>query len=326
MTDKPMTPAVAPSPGEMKLKKSNKWLVWGLVGFTGILLVTAVILFVQLRKPAAPPLPSPRPAASVEPVLPPVKEIAGEAVCEMSFSIEELECTDITVDPSSTSVVAGETRELTAEVTGGAETYSHAWTISTTGSLDGSLSATTDSPVTWTAPSNLTESQEWTITDRVTDGSTTTQEDECSVTLRFTGLSACFDTCEIDADCEDNLSCMSVSGDYRCVDSDCPSEVDCACDVDLVSCNNECTADAECEGDLRCIGGACLNAECTEEVDCACDLALTSPPPKAPKAPPEPEVITKGGQPELPEAGVATPAVLGASIGILLVILGLLVL
>ena len=70
-----------------KFTKDKKWLLWGLIGFTGILLITAVVLFMQLKKPAPVPTPKPKPKAS--PVAPVIKEVAGEGVCEVAFSIVE---------------------------------------------------------------------------------------------------------------------------------------------------------------------------------------------------------------------------------------------
>lgn len=193
------------TPAVIQPKKDKKWLVWGLIGFTGILLITAVILYGQLKKPTASPLPTPRPVASPE--IPPIQEAGvADMVCELRFTVE--------ASPSPSP-----------------------------------------SPTPSPPPST------------------------------------CFDSCESDTDCVDELRCMSVSGEYRCVESDCPDEVDCVCPGESPS----------------------PSPPASEEPP-------SSPLPPGESLPP----ITKGGQPELPEAGVATPAVLGASIGILLVVLGLL--
>lgn len=126
---------------------------------------------------------------------------------------------------------------------------------------------------------------------------------------------------------------MEVSGDKRCVNAECPAEIDCACEEELLGCFDQCTSDDQCEGDWRCMtypgtdDKRCLNAECVEESDCSCAVTQASPSPQASppsqlaQASPAPP---RAGQPELPEAGVPTPAVLGVSAGLLLMLLGLL--
>lgn len=195
--------------------------MWGLIGFTIILLITAVILFLQLKKPAAPaPLASPRPKAS--PTLPTVQQTELENVCEVSFTVTA---------PASPS----------------------------------------PSPSVSPSPSPSPEP----IT--------------------------CFDTCNIDSDCEADLKCMTVGGDKRCVNPSCSSETDCVC------------ADASPSPSPS----ASPHASITPSPS-----AITYAPPAT--APSPPTTITKGGQPELPEAGFIGPAVLGVSAGLLMMLLGLL--
>jgi hypothetical protein len=276
---------MAPTPTGRKGEK--KWLLWSLIGFTGILLTTAVILFIQINKPAPTPLPSPRPSAS--PQLPPVQQAVPENVCQDSFTITELECAGITLSPTGTTVSAADTRSLTAQVTGGSGTYNHSWIVTSTGSSTGSLSSTSTNPATWTAPSSLSGSQTWIITDTITDTSTTVQSTTCEITLNFGGVSACFETCDTSADCGSGLSCLTVGGTKRCV-----------------------------------------NPSCSEDADCSC--ASPSPSPSVSPTPtpvgqasptPSPSTIAQS-QPELPQAGVSAPAVLGVSAGLLLMLLGLL--
>ncbi|MCG2691621.1 hypothetical protein L6272_02195 [Microgenomates group bacterium] len=273
------------------MKKDNKWLLWGLIGFTGILLVTAIILFFQLKKPAV-PLPSPKPKPTAAPQLPPVQQAAPENVCQVSFTIAELKCTDIIMTPASNIITSGEKRNLKAQVTGGSGTYTHAWTVTTNKTNKGALSSTTTNPTDWTAPGSLTDPQSWTIKDTITDTSTTLQTVTCEKTLNFTGLTACFDTCDNDIDCETDLRCMTVGGDKRCV-----------------------------------------NAGCTNETDCTCTTEASPSPSPLPStityaspttAPTPPTTLTKGGQPELPEAGITGPAVLGVAAGLLMILLALL--
>jgi len=236
----PVPPApVAPmpqAPVKVKGKGDKKWMVWGLIGFTVILLVTAVILFFQLRKPVEEPLPKPRPVPVASPVLPEVKQVEPEGVCEVTFTLEA------SPEPSPTP---------------------------------------TPSP------------------------------------------SVCFDTCVDDTDCDEDLRCMDVGGEDRCVNPDCTEESDCACDEEPLVCFDTCATDSECPGDLRCMiypgtsDTRCLNADCREESDCGCDVVVASPTPPA-------SPIARVEQPELPAAGVSAPAVLGVSAGLLMVILGLL--
>ncbi|MCG2692431.1 hypothetical protein L6272_06470 [Microgenomates group bacterium] len=69
------------------------------------------------------------------------------------------------------------------------------------------------------------------------------------------------------------------------------------------------------------VGGdkRCVNPSCTSETDCAWPEAVASPSPS-----PTLVAQTKGGQPELPEAGIAGPAVLGVAAGLLMILLALL--
>ncbi len=233
-------PIVKPEAAKVqpKGKGDKKWMVWGLIGFTVILLVTAVILFLQLRKPVEEAVPKPKPVASPE--LPEVKQVEPESVCEVSF----------TVSPS---------------------------------------------PEPSPSPSPT----------------------------------SCFDTCEIDDDCEGDLRCMETGGTDRCVNPECTEDSDCDCDEDEdLVCFDTCVTDSECPGDLRCMiypgtsDTRCLNTDCREETDCGCDVAVASPTPPASAPPASP--IARVEQPDLPEAGVSAPAVLGVSAGLLMLILGLL--
>ena len=285
MADQPTIPST-PTPLKPVKPKEKKWLLWGLIGFTVILLSTALVLFFQLKQPA--PLPSPRPKVSPSPVLPEVKETTTENVCELSFEVNEFDCTSITLEPTGTEIGPADTRKLTSHLTGGSGSYSHSWTITSTGSNKGSLSSTTTNPTTWTAPSSLTDSQTWTIKDTVTDTSVTTQTATCEVELSYGGLTGCFDTCEDDQDCEGDLSCKEVAAVKRCV-----------------------------------------NPDCQEDADCRCPSASGSPSP-SPSTSPRPSVspsaspVSRVEQPTLPQAGINTPLVLGASAGVLMMLLGLL--
>ena len=265
--------------------KDKKWLIWGLIGFTAILLTTAIVLFFQLKQPAPSPTPRPRPTPS--PQLPPVQETTTEEVCSLSFTVSEFKCTGISLEPTGTDIGTSDVRKLTAQVSGGTGTLTHNWTITTDKTDKGSLSSATTNPTTWTAPSSLSNTQSWTITDTIKDSSTTQQTTTCEVKFNFGGLTACFDTCDSDAQCEDDLRCTSISGTKRCV-----------------------------------------NPSCSEDADCSC--ASPNPSPSAP-ASPQPSAspqasLPKASPPTLPQAGVNTPMVLGVSVGILMMLVGLLAL
>jgi len=238
-------------------KKERKWMLWGLIGFTLILLATAVFLFLQIRKPEPEPelepvLPTVK-QTEPEPVLPTVKQIEPEGVCEIRFTVEASPSPSPSVSPSPSP------------------------------------------PIT------------------------------------------CYDECETNVDCDGGLICDEVDGVDRCINYECPEESDCLCEDVSPSpspsvspsptpsppptCYDECETNADCVGDLICddVNGVnrCVNYECPEESDCLCeDVSPSLSPGASPTA--------RGKQPELPEAGVSTPAVLGISVGILLVILGLL--
>lgn len=211
------TPIVNQSPTPVATKKrgEKKWLLWGLIGFTAILLITALVLFFQLKKPVTPPLP-PKPT----PQLPPVQQVVPENVCELSFTVAVSPSPSPSTSPSPSPSV---------------------------------------SPSPSPSPSASPEP------------------------------TACFDTCDNDAECKTDLRCLAVGGDKRCV-----------------------------------------NPSCTSETDCACPEAAASPSPSTTTvivyASPSPTLVaqTKGGQPELPEAGITGPAVLGVAAGLLMILLALL--
>lgn len=91
-------------------------------------------------------------------------------------------CNSLTMNPSSTIISAGgETRSLTASgtVTG---TLTYNWTAT-----GGTLSSTTGSSVTWTAPANPTAATSWTISATVTDSlGRTSSVGNCTKTLTYT--------------------------------------------------------------------------------------------------------------------------------------------
>lgn len=93
-------------------------------------------------------------------------------------------CDSTAMTPTGTVVTAGsETRSLTASGTG-TGTLEYTWTAT-----GGTLSSTTGSTVTWTAPTSLTSAQTWTISATVKDSTNQTSTvGGCTKTLTFSSL------------------------------------------------------------------------------------------------------------------------------------------
>ena len=70
-------------------------------------------------------------------------------------------------------------------------------------------------------------------------------------------------------------------------------------------CNDTCTTNADCPSDMTCSNGLCRHPDCVSESDCNCAVATATP---------------TGEAPELPEAGVSTPTLIGAGFGALLLL------
>ena len=224
----------------MENKNNKKWLIWGLIGFTVILLVTAVVLFFQLKQPTPSPTPKPKPVAS--PQVPGIQETTAVEVCSLSFTI---------------------------------------------------VASPSPSPSPGTSPSPSPQPI------------------------------GCFDTCSSDADCEDDLRCMTVGSTKRCVNPSCDTDADCVCAEDLKTCWEKCQNDNDCESKWSCMtvpgtnDKRCVNSACASDSDCTCTEARVTTSPR-------PSPTPRAEQPALPTAGVNTPMVLGISTGILMMLVGLL--
>lgn len=180
------------------MKKDNKWLLGGLIGFTGILLATAIVLFIQLKQPSQ-PLPTPQPKPVASPQVPPIKQVEPEAVCELSFTV----VTSPSPSPSpSVSPSPSPSPQLTACFD----------KCSSSNDCEDSLSCLTVGGDKRCVNPNCSED-----TNCVCPG---TQK-------------ACFDKCENSNDCADNRTCLTIPGtnDKRCVNSACVTESDCACNA-----------------------------------------------------------------------------------------------
>ncbi len=130
---------------------------------------------------------------------------------------------------------------------------------------------------------------------------------------------SCNNSCNAESDCGGNNDCIG----NVCRNPQCDTETDCTCNgssptptptatptasptATPVSCNNSCSANTDCSGGLVCNGGMCRNTSCTSETDCTC--AVVSPTP------------TGTAAPELPNAGISAPTLIGGAAGILLLL------
>ncbi len=368
-----------------KLKTTNnKWLLWGLIGFTGILLVTAIILFLQLKKPTA-PLPPPKPKAS--PTLPTVKQTQPENVCELTFSVRPKYCLSTSIDlnnlsPGEKAVFSSVSNTsinfFTYALYNRDNEYSPGNPKPICVTQGGDNSDQDDCPAgthhlifqdpnssSRTSGFRTVNYEDIFVIDKNNDfgrvsniqvnayfmiqgGQISLPEPNCVAYIASVEASpspspeptACFDTCDNDSQCQTDLRCMTVGGDKRCVNPDCSEETDCSCAEAKMACYDKCQNDNDCASGRRCMtipntnDKRCVNSDCISENDCSCEQALVSPSPSpstttvivyaSPSPPPPAGRLTKGGQPELPEAGIVGPAVLGVSAGLLMIILGLL--
>lgn len=160
-----------------------------------------------------------------------------------------------------------------------------------------------------------------------------------TITPTPTPLASCNNGCTVDADCDGDLICEGAV----CRNASCVTETDCTCNVPeptatptptpLASCNNGCNIDSDCQSGLTCEGGACRNPACTAQTNCSCPVptpsttlrASNTPQPTAtlrPLAPtntPAPTPV-----PALPQAGVSAPLMIVLSVGLLVLLGGLL--
>lgn len=183
-------------------KNNNKWLLWGLIGFTVILLATAIVLFFQLKQPTKTTTPSPQPRASIKPQAPSIKQATGEGVCELSFTVTASPSPSPSVSPSP-SPSSSPTPNACFD----------------TCSTDDECKVTNSS---WRC---MTVSG-----DKRCVNPSCTNETDCTCTE---DKKACWDKCQNDNDCESSWRCMTIpnTNDKRCVNAACISETDCSCNA-----------------------------------------------------------------------------------------------
>lgn len=84
-----------------------------------------------------------------------------------------------------------------------------------------------------------------------------------------------------------------------------------------LSCNNSCLEDIDCQAGLVCSSGNCRHTSCTLETDCDCSVATATP-----TATPQGPFGTNppGTQETLPPTGINFPTIMGAGLGILVIL------
>jgi len=140
---------------------------------------------------------------------------------------------------------------------------------------------------------------------------------------------SCYETCtETPDDCPSGLECQTIDSELLCVDPDCPEEEDCACsEIATYACDSACTTDAQCqEADENYVCYAttntCRHQDFLDEEDCTETITPTESPTATATATATP-TGSPTTEPELPDAGVSYPTIIGGAAGILLILLSL---
>jgi len=146
-----------------------------------------------------------------------------------------------------------------------------------------------------------------------------------------TPITSCYNECSSDSDCRSGLLCQLVEGIKRCVNTNCPSEPDCTCNLncwDICGHPSECDRTSDCRqiGNVkRCVHNSSPSA-CDTEAEC-CELPTSPPPTNTPTSKPRQPAATPTtyvAPVVVPEPGFTLPTI-GAIIGgITLLILSLL--
>lgn len=241
--------------------------------FVAISAILAIVAATKMNTtgPVAPTVPQVRPhAEEPQPTTP---------ACKLAFTIAPSprpKCDSITLDPSTTTVAEGSTRKLTVSGSGGTGDISFTWEAS-----GGNLSTNTGKIVTWTAPSNLTSDQSWTIKANVKDSAGQTAQDACAVTLNFKIVRVCNSQCSVKEECPSGMTCAGGN----CRNLSCITETSCVCPPPTPPtppppptpptpttpvCNSTCTTSANCPNDMACSNGRCRNPSCTTVASCVC--------------------------------------------------------
>ncbi len=283
----------------------------------------------------------------IAPNVPQIKPRASEptttAACGLTFTVAEipvLKCDSVKSDPTDTNIGISDKRTLTVSGSGGTGTLKYTWTAS-----GGSLSATTGSSVTWTAPASFANSKNFTVSASVTDDSgTLVTSDACKLTFNYN--SSCNSACQSSSECPNDLACSSG----RCRNPACVDQSGCKCPPPPKVCNETCTVNADCQSQYICAGGNCRNPSCITQPSCTCP----PPAPVVPVTPVTPVVYThkvcqnnacvtvngrandtctsdvscqpKATPPPIPKSGVELPTILTILGGVALLAIGLIAL
>lgn len=149
-----------------------------------------------------------------------------------------------------------------------------------------------------------------------------------TITPSPTPVPQCNSNCSTDSNCTNGLTCYKPNGQSsgQCRNSSCVTSSTCTCTTSTptptptptiaptptptvpASCGGTCTSNSNCQGSMICYEGSCRNPSCVGESDCLCQTSTTEP-----------------TQPSLPNSGTEWPTLVGAGLGIL-VILGSLLL
>jgi hypothetical protein len=142
-------------------------------------------------------------------------------------------------------------------------------------------------------------------------------------------IPSCYETCtETPDSCPSGLECQTVDSELICVDPDCPEEEDCTCsEIVTYACDSVCTTDAQCqEADENYVCYAttntCRHQDFLEEEDCTETITPTDSPTATPTSTAT-ATSSSTTEPELPDAGVSYPTIIGGAAGILLILISL---
>ncbi|HET7099216.1 MAG TPA: hypothetical protein VFI61_03225 [Patescibacteria group bacterium] len=142
-----------------------------------------------------------------------------------------------------------------------------------------------------------------------------------SPTPTATPVPQCNDVCTTSAQCSSGLTCNIPTGATtgNCRNTQCLTEADCTCATATPtatpvptpnSCNGTCGSNSNCANGLICSQGFCRNPSCTTSANCACS---GTPGPTGTPAP------------TLPQSGTTWPTIVGATLGIFVILTSLLI-
>ena len=150
-------------------------------------------------------------------------------------------------------------------------------------------------------------------------------------TLTTSEEPACYEACtETPDNCPSGLVCQTIGDELLCVNPDFPYKEDCI-DIPTYDCDSACTTDAQCQGvdeNYICYAttNTCRHQDFPEEEDCTEGATATptaTPTSTATATATATATSSSTAEPELPDAGVAYPTIIGGAAGILLILISL---